>query len=182
MKLHILNLRALCFINLHVILLSSVSLLRLRPTCTIAAAPINETGRLALFRFIELIADDPHNILSSWNDSINFCSSAAGRGLHVAISIKELQPWTYKAMLYVDPYHLSLASSAFLGWLISKTTSCTAKFHKRLLICSDCRISFLAITRLRGRSRATSPIVLTSESWTSQRMNLLGTFLLNLAS
>jgi hypothetical protein len=111
MKLHILNLRALCFINLHVILLSSVSLLRLRPTSTIAAAPTNETDRLALFRFRELIADDPHNILSSWNDSINFCS---WQGLHVAIGIKELQPWTYKAMLCVDPYHLSLATSAFL--------------------------------------------------------------------
>ena len=74
MKLHILNILALCFINLHVILLSSISLLCLRPTSTIAAAPTNETDRLALFRFRELIADDPHNILSSWNDSINFCS------------------------------------------------------------------------------------------------------------
>jgi Leucine-rich repeat (LRR) protein len=75
MKLLILNLRTLCFINLHLILLSSISLLCLRPTSIAAAAtaPPSKSDRMALLKFKEMIPNDPFNVFTSWNDSIHFC-------------------------------------------------------------------------------------------------------------
>ena len=52
---------------------SFLHLLHLQTT-NIAAAPTNETDRLALLKFKQLIANDPHKTLSSWNDSIHFCN------------------------------------------------------------------------------------------------------------
>ncbi|KAM4104281.1 hypothetical protein ACJW30_06G145500 [Castanea mollissima] len=60
-------------INLHVILLFSTCLLCLMTTIT-ATAPTNETDHLALLKFKESVPQDPFNILSSWNDSMNFCN------------------------------------------------------------------------------------------------------------
>jgi hypothetical protein len=60
-------------LHLGVILLFSISLLCLQPT-TAAAAPTNKTDHLALLKFKELIPNDPFNIFTSWNDSINFCN------------------------------------------------------------------------------------------------------------
>ncbi|XP_062155349.1 LRR receptor-like serine/threonine-protein kinase EFR [Alnus glutinosa] len=71
--LHSCNLLALCTTYLGVILLFSRSLLCLR-NATAAAAPTNESDRLALLKFKELIANDPFNIFTSWNDTIHFCN------------------------------------------------------------------------------------------------------------
>uniref|UniRef100_A0A7N2RA12 Protein kinase domain-containing protein n=1 Tax=Quercus lobata TaxID=97700 RepID=A0A7N2RA12_QUELO len=60
-------------IYLHVILLFSTCLLCLQTTIT-AIALTNETDRLALFKFKESVPQDPFNMLSSWNDSMNFCN------------------------------------------------------------------------------------------------------------
>ena len=41
---------------------------------TTSVPPTNLTDHLALLKFKESIDDDPHGFLSSWNDSIQFCS------------------------------------------------------------------------------------------------------------
>ncbi|XP_024030738.1 putative receptor-like protein kinase At3g47110 [Morus notabilis] len=56
----------------HVIFLTSPSLLQ--PKTTIASALGNDTDRFALLKFKESISNDPHGILSVWNDSTPFCS------------------------------------------------------------------------------------------------------------
>ncbi|KAM3697856.1 hypothetical protein ACJW31_06G144300 [Castanea mollissima] len=43
-------------------------------TTITATAPTNETDHLALLKFKESVPQDPFNILSSWNDSMNFCN------------------------------------------------------------------------------------------------------------
>ena len=59
--------------RLHMILLFTITLLCLQPA-TPSATPTNETDRLALLKFKESIANDPYGILTSWNDSIQFCN------------------------------------------------------------------------------------------------------------
>jgi hypothetical protein len=71
--LHYPNFRALCSTHLHMILLFTISLLCLQPA-TSSVTPTNETDRLALLKFKASIAIDPYGILSSWNDSIQFCN------------------------------------------------------------------------------------------------------------
>ena len=73
MKLRNLNFPALWPTCLHFILLFTITLLCLHPA-TSSITPTNETDRLALLKFKESIADDPQEILSSWNDSIQFCN------------------------------------------------------------------------------------------------------------
>ncbi|XP_059436724.1 probable LRR receptor-like serine/threonine-protein kinase At3g47570 [Corylus avellana] len=77
MKLiHNINFRELCTTYLGVILLFSVrvSLRCFQPTTLAAAAPTNETDRLGLLKFKEMIPNDPFNIFTSWSDSIPFCN------------------------------------------------------------------------------------------------------------
>jgi Leucine-rich repeat (LRR) protein len=77
MKLHTRNLlHALCTKYLGVILLFSITpqCFQLTSTAAAAAAPTNETDRLALLKFKEMIPNDPFNIFTSWNDSIHFCN------------------------------------------------------------------------------------------------------------
>ena len=73
MKLHNPNFPALCSTHLYMILLFIVTLICLQPA-TSSATPTNETDRFALLKFKESIANDPYGILSSWNDSIQFCN------------------------------------------------------------------------------------------------------------
>lgn len=87
-KLHYTKFPVIRLTYLHAILLFSISPLHLQKT-NIVSDPTNETDRLALLKFKELIANDPHKILSSWNDSIHFCN---WMDLHAATSIKESQP------------------------------------------------------------------------------------------
>ena len=60
------------FMHLHMILLFAITLLCLQPTTSVP--PTNLTDHLALLKFKESIDDDPFGLLSSWNDSIQFCS------------------------------------------------------------------------------------------------------------
>ena len=147
--------------HLHVIPLFSVNLLySLQPTIT-ANAPTNETDRLALIKFKESITHDPHMMLSSWNDSMHF---ATGLELHVADDTKESRPWTYKAISYEDPYHLTSATSPSLGLSISKTTASLAKSHLKLVICSNCKRSILTITHWKVEYHPSYPIAPMLES------------------
>uniref|UniRef100_A0A2N9IF61 Protein kinase domain-containing protein n=1 Tax=Fagus sylvatica TaxID=28930 RepID=A0A2N9IF61_FAGSY len=43
-------------------------------TTTAASALGNETDRLVLLKIKEFITNDPHDVMSSWNDSIPFCN------------------------------------------------------------------------------------------------------------
>jgi hypothetical protein len=46
-----------------------------QPTIIVVASAFgNETDRLALLKFKDSIATDPHGLLNSWNDSLHFCS------------------------------------------------------------------------------------------------------------
>uniref|UniRef100_A0A7N2R3S2 Leucine-rich repeat-containing N-terminal plant-type domain-containing protein n=1 Tax=Quercus lobata TaxID=97700 RepID=A0A7N2R3S2_QUELO len=73
MKLQNTNLCELwCKIYL-VILLLSMNLLWFQPT-TVASALGNETDHLALLKIKESITNDPHEVMSSWKDSIHFCN------------------------------------------------------------------------------------------------------------
>uniref|UniRef100_A0A2N9FD10 non-specific serine/threonine protein kinase n=1 Tax=Fagus sylvatica TaxID=28930 RepID=A0A2N9FD10_FAGSY len=75
MKLHNPNFRSLRSTYLHMILLFifTISLLCLQPT-TSSITQSNVTDRLSLLKFKEAIANDPYGIVSSWNDSIQFCN------------------------------------------------------------------------------------------------------------
>uniref|UniRef100_A0A7N2LK94 Leucine-rich repeat-containing N-terminal plant-type domain-containing protein n=1 Tax=Quercus lobata TaxID=97700 RepID=A0A7N2LK94_QUELO len=91
MKLHNPYFPALCSTFLHIILLFTVTLLCLQPATSTTLT--NETDRLALLKFKESIVDDPYGILSSWNDSIQFCNwygVTCGR-CHQRITALELQ-------------------------------------------------------------------------------------------
>ncbi|KAL4598161.1 hypothetical protein ACB092_11G039900 [Castanea dentata] len=50
-----------------------MNLLWFQPT-TVANALGNETDHLALLKIKESITNDPHEVMSSWNDSIHFCN------------------------------------------------------------------------------------------------------------
>ncbi len=75
MKLQNPNFRSLRSTYLHMILLFifTISLLCLQPT-TSSITKSNVTDRLSLLKFKEAIANDPYGIVSSWNDSIQFCN------------------------------------------------------------------------------------------------------------
>jgi Leucine-rich repeat (LRR) protein len=113
MKLHTRNLLALCTTYLGVILLLSISPLCWRPAT--AAAPNNETDRLALLKFKEMIPNDPFNIFSSWNDSIHFCNwqgITCGRK-HQRITALDLPGYTLGGS--ISPYIGNLSFLRFVN-------------------------------------------------------------------
>ena len=119
--------------------------------------------------------------IKPWALGMILSTSATGMELHAATSIKESQLWTYKAILCMDPYHLMLATLAFSSWSTSVTTTYMEIFHKKLVICSDCKIFFLVITCWQGEFQVTWPTVLNSESLISLGINFKGIFLLSWA-
>lgn len=50
----------------------------------------------------------------------------------------------------MEPYHLTLATFPFLGSSTFETTACLARFHSKLIICSDCSISLFSDNMLEG--------------------------------
>jgi hypothetical protein len=141
MKLHSRNLPAPCTTDLGVILLFFVSLLCFQPTST--AAPTNETDRLALLKIKELIARNPFNSLSSWNDSTHFCrwqGITCGRK-HQRVTAMYLPGYNLSGS--ISPY---IGNLSFLRVVNLRDNFLHGKFHNKLLICSGCKISILAIT------------------------------------
>ncbi|KAJ9160279.1 hypothetical protein P3X46_025693 [Hevea brasiliensis] len=59
--------------HFQVIVLFCTSLLCLQPPTDCLRNLGNETDRLALLEFKSKIGNDPHDVISSWNDSVNFC-------------------------------------------------------------------------------------------------------------
>ncbi|XP_030933289.1 putative receptor-like protein kinase At3g47110 isoform X1 [Quercus lobata] len=103
MTLHQTNSCASCSIYLHVILFLFIILLCLQPT-TAAPAPTNETDRSALLKFKESVPYDPYNILSSWNDSVNFCNwlGITCDGRHQRVTALDLPGYNLRGSL--SPY------------------------------------------------------------------------------
>ncbi|KAL4594327.1 hypothetical protein ACB092_12G012400 [Castanea dentata] len=103
MTFHQTNSCASCSIYLHVILFLFIILLCLQPT-TAAPAPTNETDRLALLKFKESVSYDPYNILSSWNDSVNFCNwlGITCDGRHQRVTALDLPGYNLRGSL--SPY------------------------------------------------------------------------------
>ncbi|KAF3434956.1 hypothetical protein FNV43_RR22043 [Rhamnella rubrinervis] len=60
--------------SLHLILIWFSFNLLCKQTLTAAFVPSNETDQMALLKFKQGIDRDPHSVLSSWNDSVNFCN------------------------------------------------------------------------------------------------------------
>ncbi|XP_057990703.1 putative receptor-like protein kinase At3g47110 [Hevea brasiliensis] len=60
-------------LHVHFFFLFSISILSLRPEICLSYNLVNETDRISLLEFKAKIAADPYGILSSWNDSVNFC-------------------------------------------------------------------------------------------------------------
>ncbi|KAL0009430.1 hypothetical protein SO802_010932 [Lithocarpus litseifolius] len=94
MKLHNPNFTALfsTYLHMNMILLITITLLCFQPA-TFSATSTNETDRLALLKFKRSIVNDPHGILISWNDSIQFCNwhgITCGRR-HQRVTTLELQ-------------------------------------------------------------------------------------------
>ena len=109
-------------IYLHVILLFSTCLLYLQTAIT-ATAPSNETDRLALLKFKESVPHDPFNILSSWNDSMNFCNwhgITCGRR-HQRVTALNLEGYKLRGSISLDIGNLTflrlinLQNNSFYG-------------------------------------------------------------------
>ncbi|KAJ9160278.1 hypothetical protein P3X46_025692 [Hevea brasiliensis] len=60
-------------LHFHLIFLFSMSILNLQPEICLSNNMGNVTDRISLLEFKAKIASDPFGILSSWNDSVNFC-------------------------------------------------------------------------------------------------------------
>ncbi|XP_057990710.1 LRR receptor-like serine/threonine-protein kinase EFR [Hevea brasiliensis] len=60
-------------LHFHLIFLFSMSILSLQPEICLSNSMGNVTDRISLLEFKAKIASDPYGILSSWNDSVNFC-------------------------------------------------------------------------------------------------------------
>ncbi|XP_059462701.1 probable LRR receptor-like serine/threonine-protein kinase At3g47570 [Corylus avellana] len=98
MKLHSRNL------YLDVILLFSITLLCFQHATLAASTQTNETDRLALLKFKEMITNDPFNIVTSWNNSIHFCNwhgITCGRK-HQRVTALDLRGYTLSGS--ISPY------------------------------------------------------------------------------
>ncbi|XP_059459304.1 probable LRR receptor-like serine/threonine-protein kinase At3g47570 [Corylus avellana] len=98
MKLHSRNL------YLDVILLFSITLLCFQHATLAASTQTNETDRLALLKFKEMITNDPFNIVTSWNNSIHFCNwhgITCGRK-HQRVTALDLHGYTLSGS--ISPY------------------------------------------------------------------------------
>ena len=124
-------------------ILFSITLLCLQLTIT-ATAPTNETDLLALHKFKESVPHDPNNILSSWNDSMHFCNwHGVTCGLrHRRVTALDLEGYKLRGSL--SPY---IGNLSFLRSINLQNNSSMVKFHRKLVICSDCKDSILTITR-----------------------------------
>lgn len=112
-----------------------------------AANPFgNGTDRLALLKFKESILTDTHGFLNSWNDSLHFCN------WYGVTCSKQHQR---VAALNLEGSDLHGTIFPFLGSSTFETTACLARFHSKLIICSDCSISLLVTTCWKGKFQST---------------------------
>uniref|UniRef100_A0A2N9G7Z1 Protein kinase domain-containing protein n=1 Tax=Fagus sylvatica TaxID=28930 RepID=A0A2N9G7Z1_FAGSY len=89
-------------------------------TANIAAAPTNETDRLALLKFKDLIGNDPHKILSSWNDSIHFCNwqGVTCSRQHQRVTALDLKGYTLRGS--ISPYVGNLSFLRVMDFIENK--------------------------------------------------------------
>ncbi|KAK4594766.1 hypothetical protein RGQ29_018464, partial [Quercus rubra] len=111
-----------------------MNLLWFQPT-TVASALGNETDHLALLKIKESKTNDPHEVMSSWNDSIHFCNWHG-----VTCSLRHQRVTT----LNLKWNNLGGSISPYIGNLT---------FLRKLAVCFDCNISTLFVTsRLKSLS------------------------------
>ena len=60
------------------------------------------------------------------------CTSAIGLESHVADDTKDSRPWTYKAISYEDPYHLSSMKHGCVSGLGCRCGCGTRQFLKKV--------------------------------------------------
>ena len=132
MKLHYTKLCVIWPTYLHVILLFPISLLHLQ-TANIVAAPTNETNRLALLKFKALIGNDPHKILSSWNDSIHFCNwqGVTCSRQHQRVTTLDLKGFTLRGS--ISPYVGNLSDNFLYGEIPQEVTHLSHKKCKYII-------------------------------------------------
>ncbi|XP_059458519.1 putative receptor-like protein kinase At3g47110 [Corylus avellana] len=93
-----------------------MTLLCFQPAATAAASPTNETDRVALLKFKEMIPNDPFNIFTSWNDSIHLCNwqgVTCGRK-HQRVTGLELSGYTLGGS--ISPYIGNLSFLSFVNF------------------------------------------------------------------
>ena len=88
-----------------------------------AVALTNETDRFTLLKFKESIINDPHKVLSMWNDSIHFCNwvGVTCSSRHQRVIALELH--SYKLLGSITPHignlsflrSVSLENNSFYG-------------------------------------------------------------------
>ncbi|XP_030956599.1 probable LRR receptor-like serine/threonine-protein kinase At3g47570 isoform X1 [Quercus lobata] len=173
MTLHQTKICAFCSIYLRVILLfSASSLLCLQPVAITATAPTNETDRLALLKFKELIPHDPYKILSSWNGSMHFCNwhgITCGRR-HQRVTGLDLQGYNLGGSISPAIGNLTflrfinLQNNSFYGKipqefghlfrlqrLYLNNNTLGGEIPSNLSICSNLRLILLDVNKLTGK-------------------------------
>ncbi|XP_075648387.1 LRR receptor-like serine/threonine-protein kinase EFR [Castanea sativa] len=171
MMLHQTNSCASCSIYLHAILFLFIILLCLQPT-TAAPAPTNETDRLALLKFKESVSYDPYNILSSWNDSVNFCNwlGITCDGRHQRVTALDLPGYNLRGSL--SPYignlsflrSIKLQNNSFYGEIPQEVghlfrlqelrlnnNTLEGQIPPNLSKCSNLRFIHLHVNNFRGK-------------------------------
>ncbi|XP_028806350.1 probable LRR receptor-like serine/threonine-protein kinase At3g47570 [Neltuma alba] len=134
-------------------------------------AASNETDYLALLQFKESITDDPHEILSSWNSSNNFCSWIGITCGHKHRRVTVLNLGGYHLGGIISPHignlsflrYLSLTNNSFhgeippelgrlfrLNTLLLSNNSLTGEIPLNLTNCNELRILHLLGNSLTG--------------------------------
>ncbi|PON31546.1 LRR domain containing protein, partial [Parasponia andersonii] len=100
--------------DLHVIIIfSALSLMQL--IITPGSALGNDTDKFALMKFKESIANDPHGVLTSWNDSVHFCNwlgITCGKR-HQRVTAVDLESYELRGTL--SPYIGNLSFLRFIN-------------------------------------------------------------------
>ncbi|PQP93876.1 putative LRR receptor-like serine/threonine-protein kinase [Prunus yedoensis var. nudiflora] len=95
----------------------------------------NETDRQALLDLKKRITQDPLHVMSSWNDSIDFCSWVGVKCNHSTKRVLILNLNSQKLVGSI-PYHLLLGILLILQESTSETTAFMAKFLKKWVVYS----------------------------------------------
>ncbi|XP_057998003.1 putative receptor-like protein kinase At3g47110 [Hevea brasiliensis] len=149
-------------LHVHLIVLFSMSILSLQPEICLCNMG-NETDRISLLEFKVKIATDPYGILSSWNDSVNFCKwhGITCSSKHHRVASLKLQGMrlsgtisSYTGNLTFLRF-LNLADNRFYGEIPQEVGRLfRLRLHKRLHNLSD--------NTLRGEIQSTSAFVQSS--------------------
>ncbi|KAJ6316133.1 hypothetical protein OIU78_019414 [Salix suchowensis] len=144
MKHSCLNSRMALFNPFHGILLICMSFSLETAT---AATFLNVSDRLALLDFRKLITQDPHKIMSSWNDSIHFCNWV---GVSCFLSNGRVVTLNLESQNLVGSIPPSIGNLTYLTASTCKTTASMVNFLKSWVVYRACSISMSPSISLEG--------------------------------